>query len=346
MSWICKRCETENPDTHDVCEVCDAQAPYVMDFVYDKVLSDDIPIKLSWESKFCDKIVLVYARTEVDVTGKNSYELVNPADTYIKFLLSNDVVDNKAKGFHLKFYPKPIVKITSDKQKLKKGKNEKAVIRWDIKNAYSAILVKDGTSIKINKKGKDIVSPNESVVYKIEVVALDKKTKFVESLQVQVFDECTINFNADKYYIYPTIPVTLKWSIKNAKTVWFESEEVEPNGTRIVEPKKATSYVLRVEDEFGMKEKRIDIQMLPIPLIKAVFAPTPKIDNNLSVIVTQPRFNVGVSLPKIEMKMVTMKPPEVPSLTDLGINVELSSPLPRLGFVESIKRLFNRLKWE
>ena len=24
MSWICKRCETENPDTVDVCEVCDS----------------------------------------------------------------------------------------------------------------------------------------------------------------------------------------------------------------------------------------------------------------------------------------------------------------------------------
>ena len=24
MSWICKRCETENPDTTDICEVCDS----------------------------------------------------------------------------------------------------------------------------------------------------------------------------------------------------------------------------------------------------------------------------------------------------------------------------------
>lgn len=43
MSWICKRCETENPDTVDVCEVCDAQAPvlrnlkYELDLVYGNI---------------------------------------------------------------------------------------------------------------------------------------------------------------------------------------------------------------------------------------------------------------------------------------------------------------------
>lgn len=43
MSWICKRCETENPDMVDICEVCDAQAPvlcnlkYELDLVYGNI---------------------------------------------------------------------------------------------------------------------------------------------------------------------------------------------------------------------------------------------------------------------------------------------------------------------
>lgn len=33
MSWICKNCEAENPDTLDICEVCDSPAPCVSDII-------------------------------------------------------------------------------------------------------------------------------------------------------------------------------------------------------------------------------------------------------------------------------------------------------------------------
>lgn len=33
MSWICRNCETENPDTMEVCEVCNSPAPSAADII-------------------------------------------------------------------------------------------------------------------------------------------------------------------------------------------------------------------------------------------------------------------------------------------------------------------------
>lgn len=42
MSWICRNCETENPDALDVCEVCDASRIYA-----EKLNAPNLPINLS-----------------------------------------------------------------------------------------------------------------------------------------------------------------------------------------------------------------------------------------------------------------------------------------------------------
>ena len=103
-------------------------------------------------------------------------------------------------------------------------------------------------------------------------------------------------------------------------------------------------FVISAEDEFGKKEKQIEIGMLPIPQIKTLLVPTPQIVNNLSLTIKQPRFNIDLKIPKIEIDWIKAEVPKVPSLTDLGINVELSPPLPRLSLKESIKRVYNHFK--
>ncbi len=66
MSWICKKCETENPDERDVCEVCDAQAPvlsglyYELDYLYNIVI-------FHWSPWLCDKIVFEYNGNKVEL---------------------------------------------------------------------------------------------------------------------------------------------------------------------------------------------------------------------------------------------------------------------------------------
>lgn len=162
-------------------------------------------------------------------------------------------------------------------------------------------------------------------------------------VSIKVFDECEIVFTADKYYVFPTIPVKLSWKVKNAKTVWLDAEEITHSGTRIIEPKKAIVCVLSAEDEFGKKEKRIEIEMLPIPQVKTLLVPAPNIANNLSITIKQPRYNASVSFPRITIGMVNTEIPKVPSFKEIGLNVELSPPLPRFSLIQSIKNIFNRI---
>lgn len=163
-------------------------------------------------------------------------------------------------------------------------------------------------------------------------------------ISIQVFDECEIEFTADKYYIFPTIPVTLSWDVKNAKRVWLDSEEVEASGKKVIELVKATTYVLSAEDEFGIKERRIDIQMLPVPQVKSILVPTPNIVSNLALTIKQPRYNVDVKIPEIDIGWIRAEVPKVKSLKELGLNVELSPPLPKINLMSSIKQMFNHIK--
>ena len=123
----------------------------------------------------------------------------------------------------------------------------------------------------------------------------------------------------------------------------LDGESIEEEGTKIVEPEKATSYTITAEDEFGTKEKRIDIQMLPIPQVKTILVPTPKIENNLSVTVQQPRYNVDIRIPEINIDWIKTEIPKVKSLAELGLSVELSPPLPKFNLMSSIKRVFNHI---
>ena len=165
-----------------------------------------------------------------------------------------------------------------------------------------------------------------------------------KEIAIAVFDECEIEFTADKYYVFPTIPVKLSWKVKNAKKVWLDAEEKHSSGTKIIEPEKATTCVLAAEDEFGKRETRIEIGMLPIPQVKSLLVPTPNIINNTSITVQQPRYNVGVKFPNIDIDWVKAEIQRVPSFKELGLNVELQPQLPSFSLTKSIKKVFNHIK--
>lgn len=163
-----------------------------------------------------------------------------------------------------------------------------------------------------------------------------------KEISITVFDECKIEFSADKYFVFPTIPVKLSWKVKNAQKVWLDNEEVSPSGTRIVEPKEAITYILQAEDELGKKEKRVEIGILPIPQVKSLFVPTPNIVNNLSLTIKQPRYHANVSFPNITIGMIDTEIPKVPSFKDMGLNVELSPPIPEFSLTRLIQLLKNK----
>lgn len=215
---------------------------------------------------------------------------------------------------------------------------------WDVPFEAEILLHKgrDTDIQQCENQGKFVTNLSEGTTFGLSIKTSDGKVMKKE-IAIAVFDECEIEFTADKYYVFPTIPVKLSWKVKNAKKVWLDGEEIQPYGARIIEPKKATTFILSAEDEFGKKEKRIEIGMLPIPQVKSLLVPTPNIVNNLSLSIKQPRYNANVSFPNITIGMVRTEIPKVPSLKDMGLNVELSPPLPRFSIKRSIQNIFNHL---
>lgn len=217
-------------------------------------------------------------------------------------------------------------------------------LTWDVPFDAEITLRKgrDHELQQCEKHGTFTTTLSESSTFDLSIKPSNGQV-IKKEISINVFDECEIEFTADKYYVFPTIPVKLSWKVKNAKKVWLDDEEVVSSGTRIIEPKKTMVCVLSAEDEFGKKEKRIEIGMLPIPQVKALLVPTPNIVNNMSVTIKQPRYNASVSFPKITIGMVKTEIPKVPSLKDIGLNVELSPPLPRFSLKQSIQNIFNRI---
>ena len=216
---------------------------------------------------------------------------------------------------------------------------------WDVPFDAEVSLKKgnDGDFTKCDKKGQLSTILKESTTFELLIERADGP-KIRKEVSIAVFDECEIEFYADKYNVFPTIPVRLSWNVKNAKKVWLDDEEMQPSGTKIIEPKKTTVCVLTAEDEFGKKEKRIEIGMLPIPQVKSLLVPTPNISNSMSVTLQQPQYNVEVRFPKIEIDWIKAEVPKIPSLKDLGIDVELSPPIPVFSIKKSIKQIYNHLR--
>lgn len=221
---------------------------------------------------------------------------------------------------------------------------QKVTIEWDVP-FEAEISLKNGNNGELEKcenKGRVSMTLNENIVCEL-LIKKSGCSEMKKQIAIEVFDECKIDFSADKYYVFPTVPVVLSWNVKHAKKVWLDSEEVNATGTKVIEPQKAMAYALSAEDEFGIKKKRIDIQMLPVPQVKTLLVPAPDFQNNLSINIRQPRYNVDVKMPEINIDWIKVEAPKVPSLTELGLNVELSPPLPRFNLMSSIKKVLNHI---
>ena len=257
-------------------------------------------------------------------------------------LVASNTCGETKKVISVSVIDKPFFEITCSRPKLKRGKNETCELRWNIRFAHSVSLVTSEGKIDIQSSGSKILSPKETEVLKFEALAIDNSTTFTEEVTIGVFDECEVQFIADRTYSYPQLPIVLSWIVKNAQSIVLEGYGEQPaEGSLIVEPTKTMTYRLLVKDEFGEKAYEETIQMLPLPFIKSIMAPMPNFVSNMSVTIQQPRYNVDVKLPQIDIGWIKAEVPRIPSLTDLGLNVELSPPLPKFSLMSSIKRVFN-----
>ena len=266
-------------------------------------------------------------------TGLRTFELV-----------ATNSCGETRKRFNISVIDKPQFDIQCSKLKLRKGKGEICEIKWEIRFAHEVYLSYKDIKEKVSSADSLRVSPEETTEYVFEALAIDNKTAFIEPVSIGVFDEAEVEFKANKNFSYPQLPIVLSWEVKNALKVELDDlGEMPHTGTKIVEPTRNTIYRLYVTDEFGITAYNVDIRMFPLPQVKSILVPTPNIVNNMSITIQQPRYNVDVKLPQIDIGWVTAEIPKVPSLTDLGINVELSPPLRKFSLRRTIKRVLNHI---
>ena len=181
-----------------------------------------------------------------------------------------------------------------------KRNTQQVTVKWDVPFKAKVKLKHDGEVIPQDFKVRGQYSTTLNDSSDFCLIAETKAGQLIEKkIRIEVFDECAIEFKSDKNHTYPSVPVTLSWNVTNAKRVTLVSKYVKHTGSLVVEPNKDTTYILRAEDEFGTKEKRIEIKMLPIPQIKTLLVPTPRIDANLNISINRPLFT-PINLPFIQ----------------------------------------------
>lgn len=186
----------------------------------------------------------------------------------------------------LTILPRPTISIKASKKKLHADKGERVALTWDVNNAETCSLITpDGTSNECKNKDSIIVTPTETSIYTLRIIALDKKTIIDTPITIEVYPDAEVQINSDKEYVFPSIPFTLSWQVKNAKQIKLNGEYVKAVDSLTYTDgiEKNTTYTLSVTDEFGTKDYPLTIKMLPIPQVKTILVPTPHINETINI---------------------------------------------------------------
>lgn len=309
-----------------------AEEPYLVD----KYKVNDADRMLFSKEDYAD-IKNSHIYKDIQRLGKKFQDLLDVLEDYLKCESIDDLSPFDAFLFEKRIlFSSSITKAVRNTQQV--------IIEWNVPfDAKVHLKVGKNNIIKCKNKGHISTTLTESVVCEL-IIESKECSEIRKKISIDVFDECEMNFLADKYFVFPTIPVKLSWNVKHAKKVWLDNEEVNETGNLIIEPSETTVYILTAEDEFGKKEKKIEINMLPIPQVKSLLVPAPDIVNNMAVSIKQSYFKVNLSLPEIKIGMIKSEHPKVLSFKDIELNVELTPPLHHFSLKKSIKKIVNHKK--
>lgn len=192
-------------------------------------------------------------------------------------------------------------------------KDEQFTIRWVSEgidrieiSGYGKVVTKGNLNVRLTED-KDIT------------FFLFSKTgyKSKQTIHVKVIKRAIIqSFKAERLFSYPNLPITITWDVENAKQIFLDKYgEVNHKGSIEVKPGDDTTYTLKAQDTFGVVECSLTIKMLPLPAIKSILIPAPKIEENLAISYKTPQFEDIVPVPTFESSLVKLRLPKIPSLS-------------------------------
>lgn len=230
-----------------------------------------------------------------------------------------------------------------------KRHQQKAFLSWDIKS-FKEISLYEGNNkiLQCEAKGSIEVHPDNTTIYRLEIVSSSGSIKNKEQT-LYVFDVASILFESDKMYVLPQVPFTLRWEVKNAKSVCLDGESVDYVGSKFIDTgiEQETSYILKVTDEFEEQTKHLIVRMLPMPIIKQIQAPFPAINTQVYINVNEHILDEHL-IELIKQKSIE-KASFVEDLSKLNLEIETPSFIPPKfkmseTFVESFKVSCNELR--
>ena len=247
----------------------------------------------------------------IEVYQKSHQELFDTLGTKRFSLVAKNGLKEVRAELDIEAVDGAIVSLFANTNKLRKGQGEQAVLQWNIENAQSALLMYEDTKRVIELDGNLIVSPKKTTTYRISAKAKDGEKLTVQEFTIFVIEASKVEFEADKIYSLPSIPVKITWNVQFAKEVKLDGEAVEVCGNKIVEVDKETSYILTVVDDFGTINYPLTIRILPLPFVRGVMVPTPNISKKINIInkIPRPTFNIGL-VPLVDEPQFSIEMPQ------------------------------------
>lgn len=281
------------------------------------VCYEDEKVIVHWRVKNAEKCTL--NGSPIDKEGK-----LDLSPTPRIQLIASNSAGKVTKCINVKGLKLPQIDFTTDFPKIRQGSHSGAKLQWDIRDAKSATLIFNEKIEHIPLNGTKDVAPHSNTQYRICAVGLDGERSFTRGLTISVFPEATFSFSTDKQYVFPSIPFTISWEVKNAKRIEFEGGEVEAVGAKtfIDGIDKQTTFVLKVTDEFSTHDYPLTINMLPIPQIKSLIVPTPKINETINVVANILSPVININFPQPELKEVELIPP---AIYDLQVDTKMAT---------------------
>jgi len=284
-----------------------------------------IETEITWDIENCSKVLL---NGEEFASGVSVKKTKFSTDCEIELQIRNGL-HTVSKSLMIHVVESPIITISSHKTKLRKTKNgiETTSLTWDVKNAHSVTLRCEDKVLTTQTHSLNYhIKPQKDTTYTIDAIGLDKQTRFSKSINITVREPSDILFKSDKEFTLPGVPITIIWSVKNAKKVMLNDSIVPLTGKSVFSPKADTEYILCVEDEFETKTERTIVRMLPLPIVKSILVDTPNINNALRIQYNAPHFEDIPQIPIIETQFESLDVPHIGDLKDNGLFVELPTP--------------------
>lgn len=217
----------------------------------------------------------------------------------------------------LEVLPCPKFEIHPSATVLHKGRIENVVLRWTIENAKEIKLISGNETTQISESGEATFAPIGDTQFVFEAKGLEGNRVFRHIVPVKIREAARIDFKVNRQFSYPNLPIILSWNVENSAAVKIDDFGEQPSkGQLEVTPGVDTTYVIRVQDAFGEERRTITVRMLPLPVIKQIFVPTPKVDESFDISYKTPQFNANIPVPTFETSLVKLNLPSIPQLKD------------------------------